>query len=101
MLYAAYRSFNNRSALAQSRVAGCYSCLSTFRPEQVLRWAFDDTTALCPRCGMDAVLPGVDDPSELAAAHERWYGSSDGELQPEPGELEEETRPAVFSPLPE
>jgi hypothetical protein len=73
MLFAAYRSFNNRSALARARIAGCYACLATFTAEQVVGWTHDDTTAVCPRCGIDAVLPNVDDPLTLRAAQERWY----------------------------
>lgn len=91
MLYAAYQSFNNRAALARARVAGCYSCLITFPPGWIVAWTHDDSTALCPRCGVDAVLPDVDDAATLRAAHDRWYQDA----------ADDETRPAVFSPDPE
>ncbi len=35
----------------------CFYCLETFHAEQVTRWIDDGQTALCPKCGIDAVLP--------------------------------------------
>ena len=102
MAYVTHRSFNNHSALAQARVAGCYACLSVFAPEQVVRWTFDDTTAVCPHCGVDAVLPGADDPAELLEARALWYAAATGARVDVPvDDDDQETRPAVFSPLPE
>jgi len=74
MLDAARMSCCNRTALARVRVAGCYFCLCSFAPREVTRWADDGSTALCPRCGADAVLPGVSDRRELAAAREGCLG---------------------------
>lgn len=69
MPYASYLSFNNRGALARSSIAGCYSCLGTFKPMEVTRWRHDDTTAVCPLCDADTVLPGVDSLAALRSAH--------------------------------
>lgn len=101
MLDAAYLSFNNRSALAQSQVAGCYACMSVFKPEQVVRWTYDDTTALCPHCGRDTVLPGIDDPVSLAEARVQVRGDRQRRNEARDDDDDEETRPAVFSPRPE
>lgn len=84
----AYQSFNNRAALARSSVAGCYSCLGTFKPEQVTAWVHDDTTAVCPLCDADTVLPNVSDLATLRTAHAGTFDDA-------------ETVPAVLSLTPE
>lgn len=81
-------TFNNCDALARVRRAGCHMCLSTFDVGRIDAWRHRGRTALCPHCNSDAVVPGVDDPAGLRAAHERWRQNA-------------ETRPAVFSPDPE
>lgn len=85
-MYSALRSFNNRSALARSAVAGCYSCLGSFLPREVVSWAHEATTAVCPLCEADTVLPGVTDARSLLSAREALYG--------------DETIPAVLSLTP-
>jgi hypothetical protein len=64
-----YESFNNRDELARARVAGCFSCLGTFSPEDIVLWLHEDTTAACPICGADTVLPHVDNLAALRAIH--------------------------------
>jgi len=56
-------SANHRAAILQSEVCGCFYCCSKFSPNEVLEWVDEDNegqgrTALCPKCGIDAVLPG-------------------------------------------
>ncbi|WP_242499790.1 hypothetical protein [Methylibium sp. Pch-M] len=88
MSYTHLQSFNNRAALARSAIAGCYSCLGSFKPEDVVAWVHDDTTAVCPICSADTVLPGVGDVRALHAARAAQFDSA-------------ETVPAVLSLLPE
>jgi hypothetical protein len=76
----------NREALAHSRQAGCFSCLEIYPANEVTDWCGEKTrdtgaivgvTALCPRCGVDALLPSatVDlTPSVLARMKRRWLG---------------------------
>jgi hypothetical protein len=69
------RSIRNRLAGR----CGCFYCLATFMAERVTDWADDGETALCPVCGIDAVLSSTADPvspAVLAQMHERWFGSS-------------------------
>jgi hypothetical protein len=51
---------NNRAELAASEACGCFYCLSIFEPREVCEWVDvcggEGTTALCPRCGIDAVI---------------------------------------------
>lgn len=55
----------NEDTVKKSKTCGCFYCLSTFPPSEIVKWidAADDgprgsgRTALCPKCGVDAVLP--------------------------------------------
>jgi hypothetical protein len=49
-------SANHRAELLASELCGCFYCLATFAPAAIVEWVDDDTTALCPRCGIDSVL---------------------------------------------
>ena len=59
---------NNRALLETSDLAGCFYCEEILRPREITDWidgrqietgdTADGVTALCPRCGIDAVLPG-------------------------------------------
>ena len=68
-LLAAYRyTSNNWAQIQASSVCGCCSCMETFSPEEIVAWtgldmndvddpaAVDKQTAMCPRCGCEAVL---------------------------------------------
>lgn len=66
-------SIRNRVAIEQSIVIGCYACIRSFLAEDVQEWTDDQTTALCPFCGIDAVLPGIFDAKVLATYNERWF----------------------------
>ncbi len=69
-----------RTATANRRIldggCGCFHCLSLFRADQVTAWTDEGETALCPRCGMDAVVPAdalhLGAP-ELAEMKRRWF----------------------------
>ena len=60
-------SSRNRDALETSARAGCFYCCAIFDPREIKDWvdgrqvetgSLDDgITALCPRCGIDSVLP--------------------------------------------
>ncbi|WP_081771312.1 hypothetical protein [Methylibium sp. T29-B] len=63
------QSFNNRDELTRARVAGCFSCLGIFRPADIVLWLHEDSTAACPICGADTVLPHVDSLAALRAIH--------------------------------
>lgn len=68
-LVAAYRyTTNNWSQILASRLCGCCNCVQTFAPDEVVGWtgldmhnaddpkAVAHQTAMCPRCGSEAVL---------------------------------------------
>ena len=62
-------SSRHRELLARSDRAGCFYCRQIFDPAAITDWVdgpqvgtgdtADGVTALCPRCGSDAVLPSA------------------------------------------
>ena len=73
-------SLHNHAAIADDTVCGCYFCLTVFTGGAVEEWTDEGTTALCPRCGIDSVLPSVNDTDVLKAAHERWFCVANAEI---------------------
>lgn len=66
-------SKRHRARIALGAPCGCYFCLTVFDGGTVAEWTDAGETALCPRCGIDAVLPGEARIEALAALHERWF----------------------------
>lgn len=72
-------SDHHKEALAASKVYGCFHCISIIGMyTSIKEWIDEGTTALCPRCGIDAILPYK--PKEyplthhfLAAMHDFWF----------------------------
>jgi hypothetical protein len=79
MLKAAHRyCSDNRGQLDASKLAGCFYCLETFSPWEITEWILEDGTAVCPKCGIDAVLGSqtelpVTDPACLKAMRQHWF----------------------------
>lgn len=55
---------NHRESLSRVGRCGCFYCCAEFSPGEILDWVdpiSDDmqagTTALCPKCGIDSVIP--------------------------------------------
>jgi hypothetical protein len=46
----------HRAAVEASEVCGCFYCLKTFAPSEISEWVDRGETALCPKCGIDAVI---------------------------------------------
>lgn len=73
-------SRQHREAVLAAERCGCFSCLRMFPSSQIADWTDDDEdgtgqTALCPRCGNDAVLPvreGIDE-TFLRRMNRQWY----------------------------
>jgi hypothetical protein len=71
-------SIRNRDALTISSLAACYYCQTVFSPTDISEFVDDSATALCPHCGIDAVLPSSAGYSfseaSLRALNEFWFG---------------------------
>jgi len=65
----------HRELVEKSKVVGCFYCLRTFSPLEIKDWIDSGETALCPHCGIDAVLPDSVDLSEdlLRVMHDYWF----------------------------
>lgn len=58
----------HEETIRKSNVCGCFYCLSIFPPSEIEEWIDEPEqcprgpgrTAMCPRCGIDAVLPESD-----------------------------------------
>lgn len=42
--------------IGRSKLCGCYHCLAMFQPTAIDRWVGEREAALCPECGVDAVI---------------------------------------------
>lgn len=53
-------SIYHREQILKSEICGCFFCLNTFTPNEIERWVDlregIETTALCPKCGIDSVI---------------------------------------------
>ncbi len=48
---------NHKDALLKDEKCGCFYCLAIFNPNEIKEWVEDKSeTALCPYCGIDAVM---------------------------------------------
>lgn len=71
------KSRHNRHDVNKSEWCACFSCLETFKPWDVREWADSGTTALCPKCGIDAVIgdsAGYDDMDDMRKLQEVYFG---------------------------
>jgi len=46
----------HRDELVKSSHCACFFCFCTFSSSQIYQWVDDKQTALCPRCGINAVI---------------------------------------------
>ncbi|WP_342711741.1 cytoplasmic protein [Bradyrhizobium sp. B124] len=46
----------HRPEIERSQRCGCFYCKQTFGPGQIVEWIDEDSTALCPQCGIDSVI---------------------------------------------
>ena len=69
----------NRPEIEASQVCGCFYCCSIYPPSEIADWIGDgnDSTADCPRCGIDAVICSASGfpitPEFLRLMNERWF----------------------------
>lgn len=74
-------SFNNYNRLLDSKICGCYFCLSIYSPKEVFEFSGGtDTSALCAYCGIDSILPENPEieltKENLKQLQEYWFSAS-------------------------
>ena len=47
---------HNRDKLHKVNKCGCFYCLKIFNPQLITDWCDDNTTAICPFCGIDSII---------------------------------------------
>ncbi|WP_070807541.1 hypothetical protein [Tractidigestivibacter scatoligenes] len=49
----------NQDMIESADMCGCFYCLAAFKPGEITEWVDDGDgyTAICPRCGVDSVIP--------------------------------------------
>lgn len=52
-------SRNNKTLITDATLVGCFSCLNQFPATEIDEQEYVDggETALCPKCGVDAIIP--------------------------------------------
>jgi hypothetical protein len=89
LLAATRHASANQAEIEASKVCGCYCCMQTFAPDEIVAWAgldvsnFDNPdsassgTALCPRCGSESVIGDKSgynlDADFLGRMNEAWF----------------------------
>ncbi len=70
---------NNRKQLEHDSTCGCFYCGKIFHPVEIIDWIPEKNgTAICPYCGIDAVIGGnsgfsITD-AFLAEMNRYWFG---------------------------
>lgn len=86
-------SIRNEEELRASSACGCFHCLAVFTPAEIIDWITEPArrgvpvrTAVCPRCGIDAVIGSASHyPIErafLERMHLHWFAADLGSADP-------------------
>ena len=78
-------SSHHRQEILESEQGGCFYCLAVFPPSAIEEWVDTDEhevgqTALCPQCGIDAVIGSKSGypitKAFLQAMEEHWFSTT-------------------------
>jgi hypothetical protein len=50
-------SSGNKTNLNDSEKCGCFHCIEIFDPKLITEWVHAEETAICPKCGIDSIVP--------------------------------------------
>lgn len=56
MPHAHKHSQHHKDEIDRSSYCGCFCCCRIFSPEEIKEWIDNNDTAICPYCGVDAVI---------------------------------------------
>ncbi|MFZ7132857.1 MAG: cytoplasmic protein [Eubacteriales bacterium] len=54
------KSISHEKDIKNSKICGCFYCLHIVSPNEIKEWWDENSgskTSVCPKCGIDAVLP--------------------------------------------
>ncbi len=73
-------SYMHKKEILTSDLCGCFFCGRTFLPTEIEDWIEENgtkkETAICPKCGVDAVLSSkfpISDPEFMEEMHAHWF----------------------------
>jgi hypothetical protein len=70
-------SSHHAHLIRKSARCGCFYCLTTYEPSLISEWIDDADTAICPFCGIDAVIGDASGfpvtEIFLSAMHKFWF----------------------------
>ena len=69
------QSSYHKAKLLAGNGCGCFHCLAKFGTSEITEWIDGGDTALCPRCGVDAVLGDATD-DVLREMEKYWFSYS-------------------------
>lgn len=69
-------SYINKDKINDDTPCGCYHCLETFKGSKITQWYDMDQTAVCPKCGIDSIVPNITNKSDLEKLQRRWFYAS-------------------------
>jgi hypothetical protein len=73
-LRALHRMSSHHSDMVEaSQTCGCFYCGLLFKPSEIKAWTDDGTTALCPGCCIDSVLPNEPTAEVLQQMKDFWF----------------------------
>lgn len=71
-------SSSHKLEILSSKLCGCFYCKQTYPPSEICEWINDinGKTAICPKCGIDAVLSSkypIKDNKFLDEMNRYWF----------------------------
>lgn len=63
----------NRGAVYAAGAISCFSCLKVTGVDDIKEWTDCQMTPICPKCQVDACLPGQLPRDVLQQMKERWF----------------------------
>jgi hypothetical protein len=70
-------AMHNKALLEKVSECACYYCCKVFQPSEIKEWVDKNDTALCPHCGVDAVLPVYEESEKdlcfLTKVNKYWF----------------------------
>ena len=70
-------SINNKEEILISDKCGCFYCTTIFKPALIQKWIDNNTTAICPYCGVDSIIGNASDfpitKAFLNKMHNIWF----------------------------
>ena len=68
-----YSCFQPTHVGSKENICGCFHCLAIFPASEIKEFIDMTETAMCPKCGIDSVLPGGRGTLEVLKEMQQYY----------------------------